>query len=200
MTGVTVMYFMGVNLILKSVLVYNMVMDFKAAKILLEDAIQRDRTTARRAALVEILLQERYLTREQLMMRIEGKLGAGCFGEAAWGDTFYRDMQVAKRALRAAGYQPAYSRSPRRPGYFLRNQTRVSPQLTAAIEGSVAEADRSQIKILQQLTAAQRFRQGCSISNLARNVVAHRIREKSPNLSLAEAQRTALQGAGKHEL
>lgn len=169
-------------------------MDTKAALILLGDAIQRDRATARRAALVEILLQERYLTREQLMVRIEGRLGAGCFGEAAWEDTFYRDMQVAKKALRAAGYQPGYSRRSKRPGYFLRNQARVSPQIAAAIAGSVAEVDRSQIKILRQLTAAQRFRQGFSISNLARNVVAHRIREKSPNLSLAEAQRTALEG------
>lgn len=172
---------------------YNGVMEYRAANIILEDAIQRDRTTSRRAALVELLLQERYLTREQLMIRIEGKLGKGCFGEAAWKDTFYRDMQVAKKALRAAGYQPAYSRRSDRPGYFLRNQPRVGPQLAAAIEGCVAELDRAQNEIFKQLSAEQRFRQGCSISNLARNVVAHRIRERDPNHNPAEAQRLALQ-------
>jgi hypothetical protein len=187
------------KLISKSVLVYNAIMESKAANILLEDAIQRDRTTARRAAIVELLLHERYLTREQLMVRIEAKLGKGCFGDSAWKDTFYRDMQVAKKALRSAGFQPAYSRKSKRPGYYLRDQARVSPKLAAVISGCVAEVNRSQIEIIKQLTFAQRFRQGCSISNLARNVVAHRIRQRYPNLSLAESQRLALQEKVKHE-
>ena len=63
-----------------------------ALNVLLEDAITRDRTTARRAALLKILHQERYLTREQLIVRVEGILGVGCFGDSAWIDTFYRDM------------------------------------------------------------------------------------------------------------
>ena len=79
-------------------------MDSEAADILLQDAIKRDRTTARRAELVQILLHERRLTREQLIARVEGKLGKGCFGESAWEDTFFRDMKLVKRALKAAGY------------------------------------------------------------------------------------------------
>jgi hypothetical protein len=172
-------------------------MESRAAKILLEDAIKRDRTTARRAALVELLLQEGYLTREQIMVRIEGKLGKGCFGDAAWKDTFYRDMKVAKKALRAAGYQPAYSRRSKRPGYFLRDQARVSPKLVAVINGCVADVDRSQTEIFRRLTCAQRFWQGCSISNLARKVVVHRILQRNPDLNLAEAQRAALQGSSE---
>jgi len=164
----------------------------EAANILLEDAIQRDRTTARRVALVEILLQERFLTREQLIVRVEGKLGKGCFGDAAWEDTFYRDMQVVKQALRASGYQPAYSRSSKRPGYHLRNQERVGSELAAILDGCVAEADPSQIEIFKNLTFAQRFQQGCTVSNLARNVVAHRIRQRNPTLSIAESQRLAI--------
>jgi hypothetical protein len=181
------------KLITKSVLVYNAVMMTEAVNILLEDAVRRDRTTARRAALVEILLQERFLTREQLIVRVEGKLGKGCFGDAAWEDAFYRDMQVVKQALRASGYQPAYSRSSKQPGYYLRNQSRVGPELAALLTASVSEADRSQIEIIKNLTFAQRFRQGCSVSNLARNVVAHRIRQRFPTLSMAEAQRLAIQ-------
>ncbi len=71
-------------------------MKTEATNILLEEAIHRDRTTARRVALVEILLQERFLTREQLIVRVEGKLGKDCFGDAAWEDTFFRDKQVVK--------------------------------------------------------------------------------------------------------
>jgi hypothetical protein len=74
------------KLISKSVLVCNVFMRTEAVNILLQDAIQRDRTTARRAGLVEILLQERFLTREQLIVRVEGKLGKGCFGDAAFLD------------------------------------------------------------------------------------------------------------------
>ena len=69
--------------------------------VLIEDAISRDRTTARRAAFLEILCQEHYLTREQLIVRVEGKSGKGCFGDtefwvsrkgltSLWGDLLAR--------------------------------------------------------------------------------------------------------------
>ena len=92
---------------------------------LLEDAIQRDRTTARRVSLLKILSQERSLTRTQLIARLEGKLGAGCFGDSAWKDTFYRDMRVVKRAFRAAGQQLVYRRNHERPGYELLDQPSI---------------------------------------------------------------------------
>jgi hypothetical protein len=160
---------------------------------LLEDAITRDRTTARRYALTNILLQERYLTREQLIVRVEGKLGRGCFGDSAWEDTFYRDMQLVKRALRSAGYQPAYSRSSQHPGYYLRDQPSIGPDLATALDGCIAEVDPAQILIFKNLSFRQRFLQGCSISNLAQQVVAHRTRLRAPQLSPAEAQRQASQ-------
>ena len=162
--------------------------------VLLQDAISRDRTTARRAALLEILQQERYLTREQLIVRVEGKLGFGSFGDSAWQDTFYRDMQVVKRALRAAGYQLAYSRSLQRPGYYIRNQPSIGSELSATLDGCVAEVDRSQISIFKQLSFEQRFKQGCSISNLARQVVASRIQKRNPQLSPVEVQHLAIEG------
>lgn len=165
----------------------------KAIDILLHDAMTRDRTTARRATLLNILHQERYLTREQLIVRVEGKLGKGCFGVSAWQDTFYRDMKVVKGALRAAGYQPAYSRSAQRPGYYLRNQPSVGSDLSATLEGCIAEVDRSQIAVFRQLSFEQRFQQGCKISNLVRQVVAYRISQRNPQLSLVETHRLAIQ-------
>jgi hypothetical protein len=183
------------KLIYKSVLLYNQIMLIprQTLEIFLADAIDRDRTTARRLTLCAILLHERYLTRQQLIVRVEGKLGAGCFGESAWVDIFYRDMQVVKKALRAAGYQLVYSRRRQQPGYYLSDQPSISSDLSTILDGSVAEVDPSQIAIFKGLSFRQRFLQGCSISNLACQVAANRLRQRNPQLSLAEAQRMALQ-------
>lgn len=61
------------------------------------DAIQRDLTTARRVALLEVLWNERYLTRSQIMARVELPLGRGCFGASVWQDSFYRDLRMVKQ-------------------------------------------------------------------------------------------------------
>jgi hypothetical protein len=50
---------------------------------ILQDAIQRDMTTARRVTLLQILWNERYLTRLQLIARAELRLGKNCFGISA---------------------------------------------------------------------------------------------------------------------
>ena len=47
---------------------------------ILQDAIQRDITTARRVALLEILWNECYLTRSQLIARVELRLGKTALG------------------------------------------------------------------------------------------------------------------------
>jgi len=167
----------------------------KAQGIILQDAIQRDLTTARRAALLEIFWHERYLTRAQLMTRVGLRLGKDCFGVSAWEDTFYRDMQVVKQAFKAAGYTLAYSRSKPQTGYYLEGQPALSPERRQILRSSAAEVDPRQIEIYQRLVPADRFRQGCSISDTARSVVAFRIRQENPGLSLAEANRMALQRA-----
>jgi hypothetical protein len=167
----------------------------KAQDVILQDAIQRDLTTARRAALVEILWHERFLTRAQLMARVGLRLGKNCFGAAAWEDTFYRDMHVVKQAFKAAGFTLAYQRNKLQTGYYLEGQPALSPDLQQVLRSSVAEVDARQIEIYQKLTPADRFRQGCSISDTARKVVAFRIREENPGLSTVEANRMALQRA-----
>ncbi|MBS3750493.1 MAG: hypothetical protein KGY39_03200, partial [Anaerolineales bacterium] len=91
-------------------------------RVLLEDAAERDRVTARRKLLTDILSRERYLTREDLMARVEVVLRKGCFGDAAWEDVFYRDMRVVKDAFLAAGHEVAYSRKKGRSGYYLRGE------------------------------------------------------------------------------
>lgn len=68
----------------------------------------------------------------------------------------------------------------------------MGPELAAILDDCVAEAEPSQIDIFKNLTFAQRFQQGCTVSNLARNVVAQRIRQRNPTLSIAESKRLAI--------
>ena len=90
--------------------------------VILQDATQRDITTARRVGLLETLWNERYLTRSQLIARVELRLGKKCFGISAWEDTFYRDMRFVKQAFEAAGYRLLYSRNKKQAGYYLDEQ------------------------------------------------------------------------------
>ena len=170
----------------------------QARNVKQEEAAQRDPKAARRVALLEILWHERYLTRSQLIARVELRWGKHCFGTSTWEDTFYRDMKVVKQALKAAGYKLLYSRSKSRPGYYLKGQPALSSELRQILRSSVAEVDQRQIDIYQRLSPAQRFQQGCAISDTARNVVAYRIRQENPQLSAAEANRMALQRAYMH--
>ena len=163
--------------------------------VILHDAIQRDITTARRVALLEILWNERYLTRSQLIARVELRLGKNCFGASAWQDTFFRDMRIAKMAFQAAGYRLLYSRDKQQPGYYLDGQPALSSEIKQVLKTSAAEVDQRQIDIYRNLSFAERFYQGCSISDTARKVVAYRIRQENPQVSLVEANRMALQRA-----
>jgi len=166
-----------------------------AKEFIFQDAIQRDITTARRSALLEILWNERYLTRAQLIARVELRLGKGCFGSSAWQDTFYRDMRIVKMAIQAAGFSLMYSRKKSQTGYYLQGQPALSPELKQMLKGSAREVDQRQIEIYQKLSPSDRFSQGCSVSDTARQVVAYRIQQENPKLSLAEANRMALQRA-----
>ena len=168
---------------------------FKAIEAILQDAIQRDLTTARRMTLLAILWNECYLTRDQLIARVELKLGKDCFGGSSWEDNFYRDLRIVKRALRAAGRQLRYSRSKSQPGYYLQSQPALSPGLRQILISSAAEVDGRQIDIYRRLSPAGRFRQGCSISDTARKVTAYRIRQENPDLTPAEANHLALERA-----
>ncbi len=173
----------------------NISLSRKSIEVILHDAMQRDITTARRAALLQILWNERFLTRAQLITRVEYRLGRNCFGTSAWEDTFYRDMRVVKQAFQAAGYTLEYSRSKEFSGYNLQGQPALSPEFRQMVKASAAEADQRQIDIYQHLSSAARFQQGCAISDTARKVVAYRIQQENPRLTPQEANLMALQRA-----
>jgi len=160
-----------------------------------QEGIKGNLTISRRIALLEILQHERYLTRSQLIARVELRLGKNCFGTSSEESTFHRDMQVVKQTLKSKGCLLAYCRGKEQPGYYFHGQPALSSELQQILRGSVTEVDQRQIDIYQRLSPADRFHQGCSISDTARNVVAYRIRQENPNLSPTEANRMALQRA-----
>ena len=165
----------------------------RAIRILLQDAIERDLTTARRAALLHILWNERFLTRSQLIIRVEYQLGTDCFGVSAWEDAFFRDMRVVKKAFQKVGLVLEYSRKKEKRGYYVQEQDALSLEFKQLIKAGAAEVDQRQMDIYRKLSPAARFKQGCAISNTARNVVAYRIRQENPKLTPQEAQNLALQ-------
>src|SRR6266511_4099413 len=114
---------------------------------ILQDAIQRDITTARRVVLLEILWNERYLTRSQLIARVELRLGKNCFGASAWQDIFYRDLRIVKQAFDVTGYPLLYSRNKQQPGYYLDGQPALSAEIKQVLKSSALEVDQRQIDI-----------------------------------------------------
>ena len=162
---------------------------------ILHDAIQRDITTARRVVLLEILWHERYLTGSQLIVRVELRLEKNCFGISAWEDPFYRDIRCVKQAFEVTSIRLLYSRNKQQPGYYLDGQPALSSEIKQVLVGSATEVDQRQIDIYRKLSFAEHFHQGCSISDTARRVVAYRICQENPRLSVAEANRIALQRA-----
>jgi hypothetical protein len=130
-----------------------------------------------------------------LFLRVELRLGKNCFGISAWEDTFFRDMRLVKQAFEAAKYRLRYNRNKQQLGYYLDGQPALSSEIKQVLKWSAAEVDQRQIDVYRKLSFAERFYQGCSISDTARQVVTYRIRQENPGLSLAEANRMALQRA-----
>jgi hypothetical protein len=167
----------------------------EAQKVLLLESCSRDLTTARRVVLFEILWHERYLKRDQLIVRVGGVLGRNAFGKSAVHDTFYRDIRAVKLAFLAAGYYLAYRRNKPHPGYHLVGEPIVSRLVTEELAGAAAELDLVQMNILKKMLPAQRASLGASISDAAREAVAYRIIQQNPGISSSEANRLALQRA-----
>ena len=85
-------------------------------------------------------------------------------------------MCIAKQAFETAGYQLLYSRKQEQSGYYLEGQPVLRPEIQRVLKGSAAEVDQRQLDIYNKLSFAERFHQGCSISDTARKVVTYRIR------------------------
>ena len=151
--------------------------------IWLREMAERDMRAARRAALLRLVWEESYLTREGLITRVEALLGRGCF--APRGDfgssqrtTFYRDMATVRQALAEAGYRLAYSRQRDRKGYYVEGQPLLDERLRRLIAGAVAEVDPKQIVIYRRLGPAQRVRQAAHLSDWLRQANVRRLQRK----------------------
>ncbi len=157
-----------------------------------EMAIQ-NRPAARRAALLRIVWQQAYLTREGLISRVEDLLGRGCFAASSRA-AFYRDMAVVRRVLAETGHRLIYSRRAGQKGYYVEGRPRLDERLQRLIAGAVAEVDPQQIAVSRRLTPAQRFQQGRSMVELVERVAAFRLCQRQPHLSENQARRIVREG------
>ncbi len=172
------------------------IIPFQAAYALLRDAAERDRTTARRTALTEIVWHERFLSRENLMERVEQRLGAGCFGESAWEDTFNRDMQAVKEAFDTCSKRLAFSRTKGLAGYYLRGEGRLHAEVEQTIAHSIVQIDARQLLIYRSLGGVQRVRQALRITDQERwekRYARGRRDSSAENLTTAQFLKTVLQ-------
>lgn len=146
----------------------------EAQTALLDDAKERDLTTARRHTLFNILWRERHLNRQQLITRVEKQLGRTCFGQRAWEDTFYRDLRAVKEVFRRSGYSLKYKRDGKKPGYYLENQPALHESMRRRLKGALNELDDLQCKIYGELSPAQKFFQAVSMIESGRRVMMQR--------------------------
>jgi hypothetical protein len=143
----------------------------------LRELAKTDLPTARRAALLRLLWQEAYFTRQGLIARTEDMLSRGCFGSSPH-STFRQDISLVRRRLAHAGYHLRYSRRPGSLGYYVEGRPRLDPHLRQLIAGSVAEVDPEQIAIYRRLTPAQRVWQLAHLSNWLRLANMRRLQRR----------------------
>jgi hypothetical protein len=154
----------------------------------LRQMAERDLPAARQAALLRLVWQESYLTGEGLIARVEALLGRGCFGASPHA-AFHRDVAAVRRALAQAGHRLVYSSQPPRKGYYVEGRPLLYEGLQRLIAGAAAEVDPRQIAVSRHLTPAQQFQQGLSMTRLAEQVAAYRLRQRQPHLSEEQARR-----------
>jgi hypothetical protein len=143
----------------------------------LREMATHNRPAARRMALLRLVWQEAYLTREGLIARVEGLLGRGCFG-ASPRTAFYRDMAVVRQTLAQAGYRLLYSRRSDQKGYYVEGRPRLDEQLQRLIAGAVAEVDPKQIEIYRRLGPDERVWQLAHLSDWLRQANAYRLQRR----------------------
>jgi hypothetical protein len=143
----------------------------------LREAGERDLRSARQMALLRLVWQEAYLTREGLIARVEALLGRGCFGPSPRA-TFYRDIAAVRRTLIKGGHRLVFSRQLSGKGYYVQGRPLLDERLRHLISGAVAEVDPQQIAIYRRLGPAQRMWQLAHLSDWLRQTNQRRLQRK----------------------
>jgi hypothetical protein len=155
---------------------------------LLEDAIHRDRVTARRSTLLTLIWQESFLSGAGLISRTEALVGRGCFGAAPVA-TLRRDIHALKHLLNQAGFRLRCSRQTGRSGYYVVGRPELAPELTEMIRAGMQDVDPKQIALAARLTPADRVRQAGQLSDGLRHMAVRRLMNEQTGLSLQAALR-----------
>lgn len=86
------------------------------------------------------------------------------------------------------------------PSYHRKTPIVVTEKMRRQIAGAVAEIDLAQMAILKSMTPAQRMqRMGLMIDSLEQSA-AYRLRQRRPELSIAESLRIVRSGLLEYEL
>jgi len=151
--------------------------------VLLAHQAEQNPVLARRMALLDILCAEAYLTREELIAKVQERLGEDCFGQDAV-QALWEDM----RALRAAGMDIRYSRSKGRLGYYLRTVA-VSEEDKRKIRAVFDEIDYRQMAILRSLPPARRTAMVFELCEALRQSIAASVRSRELDIGDEELAR-----------
>ncbi|MBS1252201.1 MAG: hypothetical protein MAG451_01239 [Anaerolineales bacterium] len=143
----------------------------------LREMADGDLPAARQTALLRLVWQEAYLTRQGLIARVEALLGRGCFGPSPRA-ALESDMTVVRQALADAGHELAYGRHGDREGYYVEGRPLLDERLQRLIAGAVAEVDPRQIAIYRRLEPATRVWQATHLSDWLRNANKRRLRQQ----------------------
>lgn len=152
----------------------------------------QDLPLARRAALVNVIWLESHLLARGLLWRVRDLLSIRCFG-ATPDETFTQDIAAVHEAFAAARHQ---MKRDEQGGYYVVGRPRVNAEWRQLVTAGKADVDPQQIAASRHLTIAQKFQQGCSMTNLAYRVTAYRLRQRQPQLSEAEALRIVRMRSG----
>ena len=141
--------------------------------------MQVDPIAARRAALLDLLLDGRPHLREEIWERVAAGLGqsrTACWGRAAQ-DALQRDM----RALRAGGLRIAYSRRTGASGYYLQHPPLTRHPGRGDDEGAEPTVNWLHVESLRALSPAEKNRMAFAAAGNALRFQQQRLRQSHPD-------------------
>lgn len=119
--------------------------------------MRTDKIAARRAALIDVLVDGRPHPRESIWATVEERLGEGCWGKRPQ-EALARDLA----ALRKGGIRIGYSRRPELTGYYLQY-----PSLSRPAGRPAESTDWSLIKAIGQLPVSEKNERAFAAADFA---------------------------------
>lgn len=140
-----------------------------------------DKTAARRAALIDLLVDGRPHPREEIWEQVAARLGEDCWGKLPR-EALARDLA----ALRQGGIRLAYSRRPRAVGYYLQH-----PNLQHPPPLVYGPADWTLVEALSRLPVPEKNAQAFAAAEFALRQKRLILAEEHPDWPATEVDEAA---------